>query len=276
MKCMRTCLVLSSILVLIAGCGRHYYYYLDPSVEDGPEASEEADEPDDSDDGSAADDGGSPALAADVLSVSAPIEGAEYLPGDDLTIRWTSAKHVLFVRAELWRSGELLMVLAEETESDGEYTWEIPSEINDDFEAYNRYQVRLSVSDEPDEGYAASEWFTIGVEESIGGLSDVVVSTTGIVITVTDSGALVDGDTVDILLNGEAVISGHVLLGPPGTQIPLELSAVTNTLEIYAVNEGSTSPNTATLLISDVVSGEEEQEWHLLEGETGSLEVGVE
>jgi len=279
---MRTVRMLSVLLVLVlamAGCGRHYYYYYVPSGDDGGE--EETVEPQDGEeeeDAPGEETGTDAVLPEEVLLITGPAEDAEFMPGDELIVEWASSPDVATVAIQLMRSGSVLLETTEATESDGEETWDIPADINDGNEAYNRYQIRMTVLDPKGYvGYALSEYFTIGVaEEDDSGLSDVVVASTSITITVIDSGALIDDDTVDILLNGEAVISGLILVGPPGMDIPLELDSGDNTVEIYAVNEGTTPPNTATLLISDVTEGEAEQEWHLSAGETGSLVVTAE
>jgi hypothetical protein len=89
----------------------------------------------------------------------------------------------------------------------------------------------------------------------------------------TDNGQEIDGDTVDIVLNGETVGAGHVLIAPPGTDLELTLQAGINLLEVVALNEGSISPNTAELVISHVLEGESIQEWRLVTGESGSLTI---
>jgi hypothetical protein len=44
-------------------------------------------------------------------------------------------------------------------------------------------------------------------------------------------------------------------------------------LEIYAVNEGFSSPNTAQITIDDVVQGEDTQTYQLRTGETATLRI---
>ena len=106
-----------------------------------------------------------------------------------------------------------------------------------------------------------------------GGLSDVTVSQRIITITMTDNGQEIDGDTVDIILNGAPISAAHVLVGPPGTNLELILRAGSNFLEVVALNEGAVSPNTAELIISHVLEGESIQEWRLATGESGSLTI---
>ena len=73
--------------------------------------------------------------------------------------------------------------------------------------------------------------------------------------------------------DGEVVIEGHILAAPPGTSFALSLQKGPNLFEVVAVNEGSISPNTAQLTISNVVVGESVQQWRLLTGETGTLTI---
>ncbi len=94
-----------------------------------------------------------------------------------------------------------------------------------------------------------------------------------IVITVTDNGSLIDGDTVTIILNGEIIAENHILAGIPGNEFELVLNSGENILRITAVDEGDVSPNTALLEITGVVEGIESQEWRLQTGETGTLVI---
>ena len=106
-----------------------------------------------------------------------------------------------------------------------------------------------------------------------GGLSDVTVNARRISITLTDDGSLVDGDRVDVFLNGTKVIDNHTLVGGAGTVFLLDLLPGSNTLQVTALNEGTSSPNTAQLAISNVTVGAALQSWRLLTGQSGSLVI---
>ncbi|OQX17816.1 MAG: hypothetical protein BWK76_09430 [Desulfobulbaceae bacterium A2] len=96
---------------------------------------------------------------------------------------------------------------------------------------------------------------------STGGLSDVVVSSQTITVSVWDHGT-VDGDIVNITLNGATAAGGVTLAAGPKT-FTLNLNPGRNTISIYAVNEGSVPPNTASIKISHVTSGQAEQTYSI-------------
>jgi hypothetical protein len=97
-------------------------------------------------------------------------------------------------------------------------------------------------------------------------LGDVTVTKrSNIQLTLFDHGT-VDGDRIDIFLNGSKVLSNHTLVAPPGYKLDLNLDSGANTLSIKALNEGTVSPNTATVQVSDVVSGEGEKVYDIHEG----------
>jgi archaellum component FlaF (FlaF/FlaG flagellin family) len=212
-----------------------------------------------------------------LLAVVSPGGAESYSPEDLIDIEWSGSIASPQVAIELYRYGRFVMVIAEETPNTGWTSWMIPSDFDAVVEVTDDYQIAVRAQDPnhyPGELFvqALSEPFSI-VPRASGGLSDVTVSQRIIMITVTDNGQEIDGDTVDIILNGITVSAGHVLAGPPGTQMELILQAGLNLLEVVALNEGSISPNTAELIISNVVEGESVQEWRLLTGETGSLTI---
>jgi hypothetical protein len=106
------------------------------------------------------------------------------------------------------------------------------------------------------------------------GLSDVVVSQTNITITVWDDG-LVDGDQVDLTVNGISVFNNYVLSGPPGTTRNVLLNSGNNILLVQADNEGGTPPNTAAITISNVISGNPDQSWSLISGQTTTMTISA-
>ncbi len=79
--------------------------------------------------------------------------------------------------------------------------------------------------------------------------------------------ATVDGDRVKISLNRQVVVSDLNLVGPPGSVVNLSLKSGMNTLTVLALNEGSVSPNTATL----VLPGNNVKEWDLHQNESATV-----
>jgi hypothetical protein len=212
-----------------------------------------------------------------LVTVLAPLGGEIYHPGDAVEISWTGSINVSSVVIELYRYGQQDSVIAQRAPNTGSLNWPIPADFDTATEIPDEYQIsiRAQYTDHyPGDLYiqAFSEAFTI-LQPSTGGLTDVAVEQRVIAITVTDNGLEIDDDTIDILLNGEPVVSGHVLTGPPGTDFELVLQEGSNLLEIVAVNEGGVSPNTAELAITNVVEGDSVQEWRLLAGERGSLTI---
>jgi hypothetical protein len=107
---------------------------------------------------------------------------------------------------------------------------------------------------------------------SSGGLTDVTVSQRNISITVYDHGAI-DGDKIDLIVNGTYVLTDHVLDGPPGTTRNVTLNSGNNQIVVHADNTGDVGPNTATLEISHVTSGDASQVWRVGLNEDASLVV---
>lgn len=96
-----------------------------------------------------------------------------------------------------------------------------------------------------------------------GGLTDVVVNSQNITISVWDH-ATVDNDIIDIRLNGKTIPGGGgVVLTKTPKVFNLKLGSGQNIIEIYAVNEGTLSPNTASIKISNVTSGKAEQVYRI-------------
>ena len=104
------------------------------------------------------------------------------------------------------------------------------------------------------------------------GLSDVTVNSNDIIVTPYDDTA-VDGDRVELILNGVTVVADLTLVGPPGTPVALHLNSGVNTLTVHALDEGTTPPNTAAMGISNVTAGPANQSWDLHTGETDSLTI---
>lgn len=83
----------------------------------------------------------------------------------------------------------------------------------------------------------------------------------------------VDGDRVRVYLNGK-IVQSNILLQAGFTPVLIPLQSGFNTIEIEALNQGSSGPNTAAFAIFDE-SGKliTSNEWNLLTGARASLIV---
>lgn len=211
-----------------------------------------------------------------LLAVITPDGDSMLELGDTLTIAWVGTLSAESVAIDLHHEGQWLQTIDAAAANTGEYWFPIPGNLDTSGGADNTYQVtvrgrHLKHAPGDLEVIAYSESFTITPVSD--GLTDVTVNQRLVVITVIDNGSEIDGDTVDIILNGVPVVSGHVLVASPGSNFGLTLGQGDNLLEILAINEGSVSPNTAQLLISNVTAGQSSQEWRLFAGETGTLNI---
>jgi hypothetical protein len=212
-----------------------------------------------------------------LLAVVEPDGSRDYTAGDIVHVVWSGWVDAASVSLDLFRYGQFAQQISATTPNSGTYDWTIPADFDAVSEIIDEYQVVVRAKHpdhSPGDLYleARSETFTI-VPAATGGLSDVTVSERSVTITVVDNGTEIDGDTINILLDGNSIVSDHVLVAAPGTDFDLVLSQGANVLEIVAVNEGSISPNTAQLLISNVVQGVSDQEWRLAAGESGTLTI---
>ena len=201
--------------------------------------------------------------------------GAQLAPGMDLRLAWESAPAGSLVRLEIFRNNaQYEATLLNYAPDTGTQTWTIPLDIV--LHDADQFQAKLTIVDALvqtriiEERYSPP--FKIVRAGNNAGLSDVTVNAKSISITLTDDGSLVDGDRVDVFLNGVKEIDNHTLVGGAGTVFSLELLSGSNELRVTALNEGTSSPNTAQLAISNVTAGEALQSWRLLTGESGSLD----
>jgi|GEM_PF-4238466 len=104
------------------------------------------------------------------------------------------------------------------------------------------------------------------------GLSDVVVTQNGITMKLWDHGSE-DGDIVDVYFN--RTFYRRVPLTKAGTVLTLNLPKGATTLTIKAVNEGRSSPNTASIQISHVKQGKNSQRWNLKTNQQASMKIFV-
>ncbi len=93
----------------------------------------------------------------------------------------------------------------------------------------------------------------LGLEMS-GGLEDIRVSQRNIALDLKDNGNVVDGDRIQVSLNGEIALEDYTLTGE-GTIMSVDLKRGSNQVVILALNEGYSSPNTVEVAISHVVEG---------------------
>jgi len=180
------------------------------------------------------------------------------------------------VRLELFRNNaQYETTLLNYAADTGGYTWTVPLDIV--LHDADYFQAKLTIVDGAiqttvlEERYSPA--FQIVRAGNSSGLSDVTVNARHISITLIDDGSLVDGDRVDVFLNGVKVIDNHTLAGGAGTVFSLDLLSGSNELRVTALNEGTSSPNTAQLRLSNVTVGAPVQSWRLLTGESGSLKI---
>ena len=202
--------------------------------------------------------------------------GAPLMPGANARFAWDPAQAGSCVRLEVFRNNaQFVTTLLNYAADPGAQSWTVPLDI--ELHDADVFQAKLTIMDGTvqtkilEERYSPP--FKIVRAGNNAGLSDVTVSARHITITLTDDGALVDGDRVDVFLNGVKVIDNHTLVGGAGTVFALDLLSGSNELRVTALNEGTSPPNTAQLTISDVTAGQAVQSWRLLEGQSGSLVI---
>jgi hypothetical protein len=202
--------------------------------------------------------------------------GAQLTPGMDMSFAWESTPAGSLVRLEVFRNNaQYEATLSNYAPDTGMQTWTIPLGI--ELHDADKFQAKLTIVDGAvqtnimEERYSPP--FQIVRAGNNTGLTDVTVNARRISITLIDDGSLVDGDRVDVFLNGVKVIDNHTLVGGAGTVFVLDMLSGSNELRVVALNEGTSSPNTAQLAISDVAAGTALQSWRLLTGESGSLVI---
>lgn len=109
---------------------------------------------------------------------------------------------------------------------------------------------------------------------SSGGFSDIGISGLNLAYLLRDH-ALEDGDIVQIRITqfGRVIYEGQVNLTNAGEVFNLIVGRGVASLEIFAVNEGFSSPNTAQITVDNVVRGEGTQTYSLNTGETATLRI---
>ena len=108
-----------------------------------------------------------------------------------------------------------------------------------------------------------------------GGLKDVVVNSRNITLSIWDHGKE-DNDIVTIKVNGAPIPGGsNVVLTKQPKTFQLQLNTGRNEISIYAVNEGTQPPNTASFKLSNVTQGEQEQKYRINQNESAAFGATV-
>lgn len=109
---------------------------------------------------------------------------------------------------------------------------------------------------------------------STGGFTDIGISGLDLSYLLRDH-ATQDGDIVRIRISqfGKVIYEGQVNLTNAGEIFNLMVGRGVASLEIYAVNEGSLTPNTAQITVDKVVRGQATQTYSLQTGETATLRI---
>ncbi len=103
------------------------------------------------------------------------------------------------------------------------------------------------------------------------GLTNVTVSKRTITVTFWDHGTE-DGDIIDITLNGQVLRGGIVLTKAPQS-MTIEINDSSAVFGVRAVNEGSISPNTASVQFSDVTTGKPVQVYSIKSGQKADMSI---
>lgn len=109
---------------------------------------------------------------------------------------------------------------------------------------------------------------------STGGFTDIGISGLNLRYLLRDH-SLEDGDIVQIRIRqfNRLIYEGRVSLTNAGENFNLQLGRGVASLEIYAENEGYSSPNTAQIRVDNVVRGEGTQTYSLNTGQTATLRI---
>ena len=107
---------------------------------------------------------------------------------------------------------------------------------------------------------------------SSGGLHSVRVSQQNINLSVKSNLTPADSDSIDLVVNGTTELDDWILTAADNT-VAVVLNSGSNVIEIVAINEGTIPPNTGTLTISHVTSGNATQQWSISTGDTATLVI---
>ena len=90
------------------------------------------------------------------LTVTTPDSSSSWETGTSRYINWTSTGSILNIKIELYKNGEFEMEITSSTTNNGEYYWNLPSELADS----NQYQVKITDVSNPST-YDYSDYFEI-------------------------------------------------------------------------------------------------------------------
>jgi len=103
------------------------------------------------------------------------------------------------------------------------------------------------------------------------GMDDITVNSKTITVTFFDHG-IVDGDKIDILINGKTVFSGITLTKAPQSRT-IKMNADIIVFGFRALNEGRIPPNTATVTFTSVVNGKSRQKYELKKDQKTNMNI---
>jgi len=85
----------------------------------------------------------------------------------------------------------------------------------------------------------------------------------------------IDGDIIDVIVNGVQVVTDLELPGPPGVTVTIQLQPGDNSFTLHADNEGWSPPSTPAFIISNVNIGTVHQLWRLKTDQSGTITITV-
>jgi len=151
-------------------------------------------------------------------------------------------------------------------ESDG-YWDDYGQTVTHQFNTEDTYNVTLQVLDSG--GLTDEIMKTVIVNND--NLEDVTVDSRYITIEVWDHSAE-DGDQIDLTLNGIYLLENYIIMHEHKI-IDVTLEDGKNRLVVHADNQGSSGPNTASIKISNVTTGQSEQQWDLNMNEDTEMNI---
>lgn len=108
------------------------------------------------DDGGTGDDGGDKSI-----TINKPDSSTDWIAGDSEYIYWSSTGTIPSVHILLYKFGESYLAIATETENDGSYQWQIPTNC----ETNDYYKIKI-VDSSDDSTYGVSDYFSINANDS--------------------------------------------------------------------------------------------------------------
>jgi hypothetical protein len=106
--------------------------------------------------------------------------------------------------------------------------------------------------------FSRNFWMQMVGLDPNGGLTNVSVSQSSTELILYDFGSAIDGDRIQLSVNGDIVLEDHALTEKEYV-VQLDLEHGANKVVVTALNEGSTSPNTVAISIANVSAGQSDQ-----------------